>query len=135
MCLRGYRRRLRIWEANYGRDCGWIIERQGRPIAVLTEPRREEMFWDSYRMEIVTDDLELRTRMFTTEFWAKAEAEGLVWRNRKFGEVAEFAFPSFAPFPEPDRLMMRRLYLPIGEPWPWDWLVLWIRRWRHRGGG
>ncbi|HZZ81042.1 MAG TPA: hypothetical protein VFE62_21250 [Gemmataceae bacterium] len=128
--LAWYGRRLRIWETNYGRDCGWIIERQGSPIAILTEPRWEKMFWDSYRMEIVADDQEYRARMLTTEFWANAEAEGLVWRNRELGEVAEFAFPALAPFPEPGRLMVRGLYLSVGEPWPWDWLVMRIRRWR-----
>jgi hypothetical protein len=133
--MHAYRRRLRIWETNYGRDCGWIVERQDRPIAVLTEPRWEDMFWDSYRMEIVADDPELRARMFTTEFWLKVEAEGLVWRNREFGDVAEFAFPGGEPFPEPGRLMMRGLYLLIGEPWPWDWVVLWIRRCGCRDAG
>jgi hypothetical protein len=109
-----------------------VIERQGKPIAVLTEVRWEEMFWDSYRMEIVADDPELRARMLTTEFWAKAETEGLLWRNRELGEVAEFAFPALTPFPEPGRLMMRGLYLHIGGPWPWDWIVLWVRRWQNR---
>jgi hypothetical protein len=123
-----YLRRLRIWETNYGRDCGWTIERQGKAIAVLTEQRTEEMFWDSYRMEIVSDDPELRRRMLTEEFWAKAEGEGLVWRNREFGEVAEHAFPSLLPFPEPGRLTVRGLYLFPGFPRPWDRLALWLRR-------
>lgn len=135
MCLHGYDRRLRIWETNYGRDCGWVIERKGKPIAILTEPRWEEMFWDSYRLEIVADDPDLRALMITKEFWATAEAENLGWRNREIGEVAEFAFPALSPFPEPGRLMMRGLYLAIGEPWPWDWIVLWIRRWLRRGRG
>src|SRR5262249_14737196 len=100
-----YGRRLRIWETNYGRSCGWVIERDGQAIAVLTEPRFEDMFWDSYRMEIVAEDPELRARLRTKEFWARAEGEGLVWRNREFGEMAEFAFPALDPFPEPGRLM------------------------------
>jgi hypothetical protein len=130
MCLRRYARRLRIWETNYGRDAGWIIERRGLAIAVLTEPRWEEMFWDSYRMEITTEDATLRELLQTEGFWAKAESEGLVWRNREFGEVAQFAFPALSPFPEPGRLTMRALYLNIGEPWPWDCLILWVRRLR-----
>jgi hypothetical protein len=129
MCLRGYQRRLRIWETDYGRESGWFIERQGQRIAVLTEPRWEEMFWDSYRMQIVTDDLALRQQLLTKEFWLKAEMEGLVWRNREFDEVAECAFPALSPFPEPGRLMMRGLYLPLRQPWPWDWVLLRLRRW------
>jgi hypothetical protein len=128
MALQNYCRRLRIWETNYGRDSGWIIEHQGKPIAVLTQPRTEEMFWDSYQMEITTNDPALRQQMLTKEFWARAEAEGLVWRNREFGDVASPAFPALSPFPEPGRLTMRGLYISIGYPWPWDWVVLWLRR-------
>jgi hypothetical protein len=112
-----------------------VIERQGKPIALLTEPRWEEMFWDSYHMEAVADDPQLRVQMLTKEFWANAEAEGLVWRNREFGDVADFAFPALSPFPEPGRLMMRGLYLAIGDPWPWDSIVLWVRSWLRRGRG
>jgi hypothetical protein len=130
--VRSYGRRLRIWETHNGRDAGWLIERRGDVIAVLTDPRREEMFWDSYRLEIVTGDPEPRERLQTSGFWAVAESEGLVWRSREFGEVADGAFPALSPFPEPGRLTKRRLYLPIGDPWPWDWLVLWWRRRRRQ---
>lgn len=126
-----YERRLRIWETNYGRDAGWHIERRGEVIAVLTDWRWHEMFWDSYEMEIVASDADLRRRMQTREFWAVAESEGLTWRNREFGELAEFAFPSLTPFPEVGRLTMRGLYLPIEPPWPWDRVVL---CWRRRFG-
>ncbi len=82
-----YDRRLRIWETNYGRDCGWQIERNGDVIAILSEPRYEEMFWESYQMEIVTEDLELRGRLLTTEFWAVAEAEGVRWKGGGRGDT------------------------------------------------
>jgi hypothetical protein len=135
MRLHRYARRLRIWETNYGRDCGWVIERQGKAIAILTEPRWEEMFWDSYRMEIVAGDGELRAQMLTKEFWARAESEGLLWRNREFAEIAEYAFPALSPFPEPGRLMTRGLSLAIGDPYPWDRIVLWMRSWFRRWRG
>ncbi|MGL4420271.1 MAG: hypothetical protein ACRCZF_06380, partial [Gemmataceae bacterium] len=61
--VRSYDQRLRIWESNYGRDAGWVIERQGEVIAVLTDPRFEDMFWDSYRMDVVASGPELRMRM------------------------------------------------------------------------
>lgn len=135
LSLKDYTRRLRIWEANYGRDGGWVIERCGIPIAVLTEPRDEEMFWESYRLEIVAEDSQSREQMLTNEFWSQAEAEGLVWRNREFGDIAESAFPALSPLPEPGRLMMRGLYLAIGDPRPWDRIVLWARSWFRRGRG
>jgi hypothetical protein len=133
--MQRYGRRLRIWESNYGRNDGWVIERHGAAIAILTEPRPEELFWDSYRMEIVADDRELRARMLTSEFWAEADTECLVWRNRKSGEVAKFAIPAISPFPEPGRLMTRGSYLSIGEPVVWDRMVLCVRRWLRRGRG
>jgi hypothetical protein len=97
MILRGYVRRLRIWETNYGRDAGWVIERDGRRIAVLSDSRWEDMFWDTYRMEIITDDPELRRMLQTGAFWKQAESAELRWRNREFGELAEFAFPAGSP--------------------------------------
>ena len=89
------------------------------------------MFWDSYRMEITTDDSELRT-LLSTEAWARGENRVLVGRNRELGEVAELAFPSLSPFPEHGRLKMRALYLSISDPRPWDRIVLWFRKWGCR---
>ncbi len=130
--MRRYDNRLRIWDTNYGRDAGWVIERQGEAIAILTDHRFEDTFWDSYRMEIVAADANLRQRMQTVEFWSSAENQGLVWRSREFGEEANGAFPALSPFPEPGRLRVRQLYLPIPEPLPWDRLVLWWCRRRQK---
>jgi hypothetical protein len=128
-----YGRRLRIWETNYGRTSGWVVKRQGVPIAILTDCRWEEVFWDSYRLEIITDDPDLQAKLLMKEFWAVAEAEGLSYRNLEFADAAPFAFPSLSPLSEPGRLMMRGLYLDIGQPGPFDSLMLWCRRrWRAR---
>ena len=120
-----YRKRLEIWETNYGRDAGWILERNGQPIAILSNCRNQEMFWDSYDLEILTEDSELRQRMTTVEFWD--ELEGMVYRNQAFGDIVESAFPAASPFLKSGRLSMRGLYLPIREPMPWDQAVLWLR--------
>ena len=98
--MTGYLRRLQIWETNYGRDCGWIIEQKGKPIAILSDAQFHEMFWDSYKIDVVTDDSDLRQRIASREFWARAEAEGLVYRNRGFGCVAAFAFPALLRIPK-----------------------------------
>ena len=45
-----YTRRLHIWETDYGRDAGWLVERHGKTIAVLTDPLWIDMFWFSYRL-------------------------------------------------------------------------------------
>lgn len=126
--VRGYCRRLRVWETNCGRIAGWLVERRGEIIATLTDPRFEDTFWDSYHLEVITTDTDLRHRMQSEEFWMASESEGLTYRSQEFGELAEGAFPAQSPFPEPGRLTMRRLYLPVGEPRLWDLLVLWWRR-------
>jgi hypothetical protein len=130
--MTGYRKRLRIWETNYGRDCGWIIEQKGKPIAILSDAQFQDMFWESYKIDVVTDDADLRQRIATREFWARAEEEGLVYRNRGFGCVAEGAFPALTPYTEDGRLVMRRLYIAIAAPRPWDEAIIWIRRWAKR---
>jgi hypothetical protein len=126
--LAGYLKRLATWETNYGRDAGWIIEREGRPIAVLSEPRSEEMFWDSYKLEVVAEDPGLRARIVTAEFWDNPLTDGLVYRNRLLGDTASHPFAAASPFPEPGRIMMRGLYIRIAAPKPWDRLALWLRR-------
>jgi hypothetical protein len=45
------RRRLALFESDCGRKTGWYVEYEGRPIAVLTDPRYEDMFWVSYHIE------------------------------------------------------------------------------------
>lgn len=35
-------RRLRIFETDYGRDGGWIVECDGEEAALLVDPRAEE---------------------------------------------------------------------------------------------
>jgi hypothetical protein len=125
-----YERQLRIWETNYGRDAGWIVEKQGRPIALLTDPLWADMFWDTYRLEVTTDDPELRALLSSNEFWMGDGWAEFTWRNREFGDCAPYAFPARGII-EPDRLMMRGLYLPVGHPWPLDWLILWWRKRRR----
>lgn len=133
--LNWYTRRLRLWETSYGRSAGWVAEWNGEPVAVLTDPRWTDMFWYTYRFEVIADDPDLARRLKTDEFWDSGESHRLVWRNREFGEVATRAWAAGRLREEPDRLVMRGLYLPCGEPWPWDEVVLWVRRRRRHHDG
>ena len=72
-------RRLRIFETDYGRQVGWFMEHHGRRVAELTEPRCEDMFWDSYRIDLLTDDP------------AEREARDFEWRE---SNQARFGIPS-----------------------------------------
>ena len=132
MVLSRFFKRLRMIETDCGRDAGWIAEWDGRPVAVLTQPRWEEMFWDSYQLEVIADDPTLRAKLEGASFWAGNECLDLVWRSREFGLRPMCAYPSTNPFQsEPGRIMMRGLHVLIGAPWvwPWEWIALAIRRW------
>lgn len=133
--LKWYTRRLRLWETGYGRSAGWVAEWDGRPAVVLTDPRWADMFWYTYQFEVVTADPDLARRLLTDEFWDSGMSDQLVWRSRAFGEVAAGAWVAGRLRGESDRLLARGLYLLCGEPWPWDELVLWLRRRkRHQAG-
>ncbi|HEV2292467.1 MAG TPA: hypothetical protein VGR35_01345 [Tepidisphaeraceae bacterium] len=124
-----YRDRLRVWESGYGRSDGWDVELDGKPVAFMDEPQWEEMFWVSYRLTPTTDDPSLKERLLSESFWGANSDEWskLVFRSRATGLVAENAFPSIKPFVGPQRVNMRALYIAIGHPFPWDWIVLKVR--------
>lgn len=88
----------------------WLIELGGTPIALLSEPRWEEMFWTSYRITPLTDDPSTLAKLQDIEFWRVCESHGVVFRHRASSAIAQYAFPGLAPFPEPGRLIMRGLY-------------------------
>lgn len=125
-----YSERLRIWESDYGVKSGWTIELRGGTIAMLTEPNSVEMFWVSYRVTPLTPDQELRRQLQTDAFWD--DFKDLVWRSREFGIAALYPFPAIHALSEPDRVSMRGLYINIGDPRPWDQVVLWLRRVRRK---
>jgi hypothetical protein len=125
-------RRLRTVEANFGRDFGWFVEDEGRRIAVLTDPRFEDMFWFSYAVTAIADDAQTVGAIRTPEFWRTAE---LVFRNRGTGEIAINAYPGAQALTENrDRVWMRGLYVSI-QPTAVERLRLWLRSWRRRTGG
>ena len=100
----------RLRATNSGRDAGWVVEKDEKPISVLSDCRMEDQFWDSYTIQVVAEYQTLRDRLLTKEFWEQAEFEGLVWRNREFGEPATYAIPHLM-LEDPPRLLVRGLYL------------------------
>jgi hypothetical protein len=120
------RRRLALFETNYGRQAGWYVERAGQRVALLLGPRFEEMFWDSYRVEPLVDDPEERRRIRSDRQWW--HQRGLVFRNREFEAVADSAFAAGQVFTEGGRVLMRGLYFGIEPPTCWERVVMWVRR-------
>ena len=128
MVFQTYRRRLAIWESNYGRNGGWVVEYRGESVAVLTDVRFEEMFWDSYQFDITTGNEVLCQRLLTHEIWESEHSE-IAWRSRQFGDVVRSAFPAAGvPFLPSGRILIRGLCLPTPGPRPWDQLVLGVRK-------
>jgi hypothetical protein len=118
--------RVTLFETNYGRQAGWYVERGGRRVALLLDPRFEEMFWDSYRVQPLVDDPEERRRILSSrEWWRQSE---LVFRNRQIDAVADTAFAGGRVFTDDGRVLMRGLHFGIGPPDCWERAVLWLRR-------
>lgn len=101
-------KRRQIAASDYGRAGGWYVEHDGRPIAALSDPQYEDMFWVSYAIEPLTEDEEEQRRLLESEeFWLTE----FVYRSRQFDEIAKNAFPALKPFSRPGRVTMRGLYL------------------------
>jgi hypothetical protein len=64
---------------------GWYVERDGRRLALLTDPQRAAPGWFSFRVEHLTADAEEVRQLQTGGFWA--DAGGLVFRDRASGEA------------------------------------------------
>jgi hypothetical protein len=98
-------------------------------VALLSDPRYHDMFWDNYAVEWVTEDPRERQELLADEpcLWCENQ---LTFRNREFKEVIPDAF--VAGPPRQGRVIIRGLYLGRREPWLWEWPLLWWRR-RRRG--
>ena len=118
MWWKWYRRRLDV----LGTGGGWLVERNGRTVALLTDPQYIEMFWNSWRLEPLTDDPQERQAVFSAAY--------LVSRSRRSNDLPQSRVFKSLPTPpslltsEMSRLVMRGLYQPISGPWLWDRLAL-----------
>jgi hypothetical protein len=124
-------RRLRIIESRHGRDGGWFVEVQGQKVAILTDCRWEDMFWESYRVEPAPSDPEQADAVLTEEFWNRMDVYQPVNRSREFGEMAANAFAARQEagtgVSVTGRVLMRGLYLVVPH-YPWDRLAMWFSR-------
>jgi hypothetical protein len=127
--------RLRVIETNYGRDCGWFVEFEGRRLARLTDPNcNGEMFWVGYKIEALTNDPKDRALLESNEFWNSCAA---VYRNCEFDEVVTNALTAGKSgdwVREHGTLTIRALHLNAPN-YPWDGLLLWTRRLNRRFKG
>lgn len=122
--------RLEIWESNYGRSTGWFLEKSGQQIARLRYLETPDMFWDLYEVNITTNDLSLRQRMLTAEFWDHETYEDLGWRSAHFNFYTQFVLPVLVEVKSSNviTLQIRYLYTQnISSPTYYEKALLWLR--------
>src|ERR1051325_11587916 len=119
--------RYKLWLRVTETGGSWFVERDCRAVALLTEPRFVDMFWDAWRLEPLVDDMVERSAMMTEEYWDPALLPQTVFRSREYGTVCEAFWAGEEPVRD-GRLVMRGLYQPVRQPWPWDSVILWLRK-------
>ncbi|MCC9608951.1 hypothetical protein LOC68_07685 [Blastopirellula sp. JC732] len=125
-------RRFQIWESDWGRTAGWILEYDGAPIALLSDPIWEDMFWYSYEMEFRQNDYVTEAEFYSDDFWNVRVFEGYRWRNCYFDGYDGSPFSGKPPTVPGMRIFMRALYLSnLPRRTPFDKWILW---WRKRNG-
>lgn len=116
-------KRMELLETGCGRFADWTVERNGRPIAVLTQPRSADMFWVRYLLNITTPDEQERDALIKSPMaWC-----GLKFRSQITGTLAE----GWANPPDAEgNVLARGLYFFIEDPSFLESSKLWWRRQR-----
>ena len=119
--------RRRIRASDNGRATGWIVEFQGEPVAVFDDCRYADMFWESYRVTLLTQNETIVARMQSRRFFDEPE---ICFRSREFPDIP-LPFQPLVHFKMGDeRAVVRGLYFVIDPPTPtpptfWKRLFWW----------
>ena len=125
-----YGERLLLWESNFGRDMGWEVELEGKPIARLVRPRDVDMFWVSYEVVLLTDEPFIANGFLEFSFWIE-NGSRLVFRNHGFKEIAAVGVAAGRVDAQSRRMAFRGLCADIKVPGVGDRFLLMLRgRWR-----
>jgi len=120
-------KRYKLWLYVVETGGGWFVERDGRTVALLTEPRYVDMFWYAWRIEPLAEGEAERVALFSQAYWDPFLLPRTVFRSREYGVPADAFWAGDNPLQD-GRLVMRALYQPIRQPRLWEDLVLWVRR-------
>ena len=112
-------------EGNWGREHGWIVENNGKPIAVLSNCRKESYPWDRYTVSSASGGV-IPPVICKLDFWTAARA----FRNRGTGRVVTGVLVSEhgVPSRDDDTIVVRFLYH-RDDPALWERLRSVILRW------
>jgi hypothetical protein len=100
-----------------------IVERDGRPVAVLSDPQFDDMFWFAWRITPLADD----AAVTSDAFWTHGHEATTVFRCKSSGAVAKTAFWAGADPVRGGRLILRGAYVPAEVSFrqnPFTWLKL-----------
>ncbi|HUR53662.1 MAG TPA: hypothetical protein VMZ71_06005 [Gemmataceae bacterium] len=91
----------------------WLVERDGRAVATLTDPRYEDMFWTSYRIEPLAHDPAEQATILSDEFWHVEFLARTRYRNQAGGWYGKGWWAAVGTVVLKDgRIIMRGLYRP-----------------------
>lgn len=117
--------RYKLWFHVCETGGSWFVERDGRTVALLTDPHFVDMFWYAWHLEPLVENFSERAAIMSKEYWNDEFLLRTVFRSREYGTAAG-GFWAGEPIRE-GRLVMRALYQPIREPWPWESFIMWLR--------
>jgi hypothetical protein len=108
---RAERQRL-LHASDFGRQFGWAVEWDGRPVAQLVDPvwDCDSQFWHHYRLVVTTADPVEQAALRDPKFW-DTHLAALMFRNLRLNEIAPHAFSATGVFDESGRVRMRGLFL------------------------
>jgi hypothetical protein len=102
-----------------------VVERDGRAVAVLSEPLVEEMFWFRWKITpLVTD-----APVTSDDFWRDSELTNTTFRCRASNALADTAFWAGSNPLRDGRLVLRGAYVPCELSFrrqPLAWLGLFL---------
>lgn len=102
-----------------------VVERDGRVVAVLSEPLLEDMFWFSWKITPLVGDAPVTS----DAFWRDSQDSKTVFRCNASGAVAGMAFPAASNPVREGRLVLRGAYVPFALSFrrrPFTWLRLFL---------
>jgi hypothetical protein len=102
-----------------------VVERGGRPVALLSDPQLEDMFWFRWQIAPLVEDAAVTSE----DFWTDTELENTVFRCKQSNAIADTAFWAGSNPVRGGRLVLRGAYAPFEVSFrrqPFTWLKLFL---------
>jgi hypothetical protein len=90
-----------------------LVERDGHAVAVLDDPRLDDMFWLKWRMTAIPSDSQPSSDVFSNSFWHDSHMDTTVFRCKASGQVADAVIWAWSQAVCDGRLVLRGAYVPV----------------------